>query len=530
MVMMIKPIEEEAVVNGKDEQHREGVAAATPYSVRQTIGLFVGLGALIILLWLPPPQGMDLSAWRTAAVVALMAIWWITEAVHLSVTAFVPLILFPVLDILSAQAVSSAYADQIVFLFFGAFFIALAMEQWGLHRRAALLILSRIGRSPQLLILGVLSTTAWLSMWVSNTAATVIMLPIALAILNHATAQGYDTRRGFGVALMLGLAYSASIGGVSTPVGTPPNAVFLGAFGRLFPEGPSFGFFRWMLFGVPTAAFMVFCTWVYLVYVRCRVPTSGWQEDRTFLSHQLQELGPMHSAERRVLLLALTTVMLWMFREDLQLGVVTLPGWANLFPSPEKIKDSTVAMFMALLLFVIPTGHKQGTFLLDQAIFVRIPWSILVLLGGSLALAEGVGSSGLAAWIGAQLTFLRHVSPMIAIFSVCFLLVWLTEFTSNTATTTLMMPVLAATAAGLHIDPLLLMIPATFAASFAFMLPTATAPNAIIFASGYVTLPQMFWAGIGLNLIGVVLLTLLIYLLGVPVFDISLTAVPQWAY
>jgi sodium-dependent dicarboxylate transporter 2/3/5 len=523
------PGEKRALVNKTDMPNMEGVESTAPYSIRQTIGLFVGLVALILLLWLPPPQGMDLSAWRTAAVVALMAIWWVTEAVHLSVTAFVPLILFPVLNILSAQEVSSAYADQIVFLFFGAFFLALAMEKWGLHRRAALLILSRIGRSPQLLILGVLGTTAWLSMWVSNTAATVIMLPIALAILNHATAQGYDTRQGFGTALMLGLAYSASIGGVSTPVGTPPNAVFLGAFGRLFPEGPSFGFFRWMLFGVPTAALMVFCTWVYLVYVLYRVPTSGWQEDRAFLNRQFQELGPMRSAERRVLFLAVTTVLLWMFREDLHLGVATLPGWANLFPAPEKVKDSTVSMFMAFLLFVVPTGQKKGTFLLDQAIFARIPWGILVLLGGSLALAEGVGSSGLASWIGARLTFLRHVSPVIAILSVCFLLVWLTEFTSNTATTTLMMPVLAATAAGLHVDPLLLMIPATFAASFAFMLPTATAPNVIIFASGYVTLPQMFWAGAGLNLIGVVLLTLLIYLLGVPVFDISLMAVPQWA-
>lgn len=504
--------------------------ASAPYSTRQRIGLFVGVGVLIGFLLLPPPPEMSLGAWRTAAVAMLMAVWWVTEAVHLTVTAFVPLVLFPTLNVLSAQQVSSVYANQVVFLFFGAFFIALAMEQWGLHHRVALLILSRIGRSPSLLILGFLSTTALLSMWISNTAATVIMLPIALAIIEHAATQGYDTRQGFGMALMLGLAYSASIGGVGTPVGTPPNVVFLGAFSTLFPDGPSIGFFRWMLFGVPTAGLMILWTWVYLVYLFFRVPTTGWQEDRAFLARQLEELGPMRSAERRVLLVALTTALLWIFRENLNLGVVTIPGWANLFPDPSSVQDSTVAMFMATLLFLIPTGQEKGTFLLDQTIFERIPWGILVLLGGSLALAEGVGSSGLAEWIGSRLTFLRHVSPFVAILAVCVLMVGLTQVTSNTATTTLMMPVLAATASGLNADPLLLMIPATFAASFAFMLPTATAPNAIIFASGYVTLPQMFWAGAGLNLTSVVVLTFLLYVIGIPVFGISLTSLPVWAH
>ena len=205
---------------------------------RQRLGLLGGVGALAVVLLLPPPEGMSLAAWRTAAVAALMGVWWITEAVDLTVTAFVPLFLFPVLDILPASDVSSAYAGQIVFLFFGAFFLALATERWGLHRRVALWILSRIGGSPRLLLLGVFGTTALLSMWMSNTASTVVMLPIALAILTHIEAQGYDTNSGFGTALILGMAYSASIGGVSTPVGTPPNAVFLGAFETLFPDAP----------------------------------------------------------------------------------------------------------------------------------------------------------------------------------------------------------------------------------------------------------------------------------------------------
>ncbi len=495
---------------------------------RRRLGLLGGIGLCVVLLLLPPPDGMNPAAWRTAAVAALMAVWWISEAVDLTVTAFVPLFLFPVLDILPASEVSRAYAGQIVFLFFGAFFLALATEQWGLHRRVALWILSRIGGSPRLLILGFFGTTALLSMWMSNTAATVVMLPIALAILNHVDAQGYDTTRGFGTALILGLAYSASIGGVGTPVGTPPNAVFLGAFESLFPAAPSIGFLYWMLFGLPTAAVMLVCAWFYLVYIVFRVPTSGWQADRGFLIEQLRAVGPMSRPERRVLILFSLTALLWMLREDLPLGPLTIPGWNQLFPVPDNIKDSTVAMFMATLLFVMPAGQGNGRCLLDRSVFDRMPWGILVLLGGSLALARGVGSSGLALWVGNQLSFLQELSPFGAIFAVCSLLVGLTEVTSNTATTTLMMPILAATATGMNIDPLLLMIPATFAASFAFMLPTATAPNAIVFASQRVSLPQMFRVGLGLNLIGILVLPILLYLIGVPVFDISLSGQPSW--
>lgn len=498
------------------------------YSRRQAIGLFTGIGVLMLCLLTAPPADMSLDAWHTAGVVALMAVWWMTEATHITVTGLIPLVLFPVLDILSAHEVSTAYADHIVFLFFGAFFIAIAMEKWQLHRRVALLILSKIGRSPQLLILGFLITTALLSMWVSNTASTIIMLPIALAVLDHAASQGYDTTKGFGIALMLGLAYSASIGGLGTPVGTPPNVVFMGAFAKLFPDAPSIGFFNWMLFGLPTVVLMVGCTWFYLVYLYFRISKTGWQDDQTFLTQQLKELGPMQSGERRVLLLSLMTALLWIFRKDINFGSLALPGWASLFPYPANIQDSTVAILAAILLFLIPSGQKKGEFLLTWDDTNKIPWGILVLLGGSLALAEGVGHSGLANWAGSQLSFLRDVSPFIAILSVCSLMVGLTQFTSNTATTTLVMPVLAATAIGLEVDPLLLMIPATFAASFAFMLPTATAPNAIIFASGYVTLPQMFWAGLGLNIFSVFVLAGLLYVIGIPAFGIVLDGMPDW--
>ena len=501
----------------------------TSYTARQAVGLFVGLSAFVALLLLPAPTSMGEAAWKTAAVILLMGTWWVTEAVHIAVTALLPLVLFPTLGVLDARAVSSVYADHVIFLFLGGLFIASAMERWGLHRRVAILILSRVGRSPRLVILGFLVTTAGLSMWMSNTAATLIMLPIALAILDHASARGYETGNGFGTALMLGLAYSASIGGIATPVGTPPNAVLLGALGKLFPDRPGIGFLDWMLFGVPTAATMVLFAWFYLVYVFFRVPTEGWREDRAFLRRQLRELGPMSRAERRASALIVTVVLLWVSRGDLNLGTVVLPGWANLFPYPDQIQDSTTAIFGAVLLFLIPAGNESGVFLLDWKTAERIPWGVLVLLGGSLALAEGAGSSGLAWWVGSRLTLLGAVSPAVAICVVCLLMACLTEFTSNTATTTLMMPILAATAQGMGIDPLLLMVPGTLAASFGFMLPAGTPPNAIVFASGYLTIPQMFWAGLGLDLIGVGVLTLFTYVIGVPALDISLIGMPGWA-
>lgn len=501
-----------------------------PYERRQAIGLALGVSTFIVLLLIPPPAGLSDTAWHVMAAAVWIAVWWVTEAVHPSVTALLPLALFPPLHILTPQEVSAAYADHVIFLFMGAFLIALAMEKWGLHQRLALHVLSRVGASPQALSLGIMATTAAISMWVSNVATTLIMLPIVIAVLDHATAQGYDTRKGFGTALMLMVAYGASIGGVGTPVGTPPNVIFIGAFSRLFPEAPPIGFFQWMLFGVPTVVVMVLITWSYMTYIAFRFPTTGWQADRQVLQSRLQALGPLSREEKRVALIAAATALLWIFREDLHLGNVTLPGWSSLLSPPVTVQDSTVAIVMAVVLFLIPADRQKGTFLLDWQTAERLPWSVLILLGGGLALAAGVEKSGLAAWLGSQLTSLSSLSVLSGMFMLTLLMAVLTEFTSNTAITTLMMPVLAATATGMRIDPLLLMIPATFAASICnFMLPSATGPNAIVFASGYITIPQMFRVGIVLDLIGVVVMTMLVYLIGIPVFGISLGGPPPWA-
>jgi len=500
------------------------------YARRQAIGLVVGLVAFVLCLALPAPSGMGEKAWHMAAATALIAVWWVSEAVHPSVTALLPLVLFPLLHILTPQEVSAAYADQVIFLFMGGFLIALAMEKWQLHHRLALLVLSRVGTSPRSLTLGIMGITAAISMWVSNVATTMIMLPIATAILEHAASEGYDTRKGLGTALMLMVAYGASIGGVGTPVGTPPNVIFIGAFAQLFPAAPPIRFLQWMLFGVPTVVLMVLVTWSYLTFIAFPFPTAGWQTDRHFLRSRLQAVGPLSAAEKKVLALAVTTALLWIFRADLLLGGVIVPGWAHLLPPPVTVQDSTVAMGMALLLFLIPADRRTGTFLLDWDTAERLPWGVLILLGGGLALAAGVEKSGLAAWLGSRLTLVGHLSALSGVLVITLLMTVLTEFTSNTAITTLMMPVLAVTARAMELDPLLLMVPATFAASICnFALPSATGPNAIVFASGYITVPQMVRAGVVLDLIGTLIVTVLVYLIGLPVFGVLLNGFPPWA-
>lgn len=506
--------------------------ATTPsrYERRQLIGLVLGLVIFAGFFLFSPPAGMSDKAWSMAAATILMAIWWVSEAVHPSVTALVPLALFPLLHILTPQEVSTAYADHVLFLFLGGFIIALAIERCHLHHRIALQVLNRVGTSPHSLTLGIMGTTAAISMWVSNVATTLIMLPIALAVLDHAQSQGYDTKKGFGTALMLMVAYGASIGGIGTPVGTPPNMIFLGALAKLFPEAPQIGFLRWMLFGVPTAIFLTLVAWAYLSYVAFPYSITGWHANKEFLRERLQALGPMSAEEKKVSLLAATTAWLWIFRENLPLGGISIPGWSHLLPPPVTIQDSTVAMFMALLLFFIPADRKAGTFLMDWETAERLPWGVLILLGGGLALAAGVEKTGLAAWLGSQLSLVGSLPSLSVILAVTLLTTWVTEFASNTATATLMMPILAATAQAMQMDPLLLMIPATFAASVCnFMLPSATGPNAIVFASGHVTVPQMVRAGIVLDLLCSLLLTALVYVIGITIFGISLGSLPPWA-
>jgi sodium-dependent dicarboxylate transporter 2/3/5 len=481
------------------------------------------------IVLLPLPEGMSEAGRRTAAVIALMAVWWISEAIPIPATALVPIFAFPLLGICSTRDACAPYADPTNLFFLGGLMIAAAVERWGLHRRLALHVMNRLGGSPRQLVLGFMTATALISMWTSNAATTMMMLPIALAVIEHFEDRQLDTRAGFAPALMLAVAYAASIGGVGTLVGTPPNVIFAGSFARLFPEAPPIGFATWMMVGTPIAVVMTPLAWLFLTRIAFRVPASVAGSDDSVLRRTLAELGPMSVPERRILIVFAATALLWVFRADLDVGLATLPGWTRLLPDPRAVDDTVIAVGMATLLFLLPSG-EAGTRLLGDDWPKRVPWGVLVLLGSGFTLAAAVESSGLAAWLAGQLGQIARMPAPLLVLAITALLVLLTEFTVNSAITALMMPVLAATAVGLQVDPRLLMIPATLAASFGFMMPGGTAPNAMVFASGRLTVAQMARAGLGLDLIGIVVITVVVYVIGIPLFGIATSGAPSWVH
>jgi sodium-dependent dicarboxylate transporter 2/3/5 len=470
-----------------------------------------------------------------AAVALLMATWWITEAIPIPATALLPLILFPLLGILPAKDVSIRYADQNIFLFMGGFFIAMAMQRWGLHKRIALHIVRFLGTSPRRIVLGFMIATAFLSMWISNTATAMMMFPIGLAVIMHAanmiekekldikTAPGSFN---FGIALMLGIAYSASIGGIATLVGTPPNIVFVGIFKSLFPKAPEIGFLDWLKIGLPLVLIFLPITWVYLTRIAVPPRIKKIPGGKDVIDADLRALGVMKRGEKLTLIVFVLVALAWIFRRNIDLGFLIVPGWSSLLGIEKYVHDSTVAIFGAILLFLLPVDFKNRTFVLNWEWALRIPWGIILLFGGGFALAAGFQSSGLAQWIGERLSFLCGVPTIIMILCICLLLTFLTEVTSNTATTTMMMPVLGALAVATRVHPFLLMIPATMSASCAFMLPVATPPNAIIFGSGYLRIPDMARVGFFLNIIGAIIITLIVYFLVIPILKINALPLP----
>lgn len=503
---------------------------------RHWLGIGLAAIAFTVVLLLPRPAGLSIEGWRLLAVAAMMAILWTTEAIPIAVTALIPIVLFPFLQIDRIGSVAPNYANSNIFLFMGGFFIAIAMQKWGLHRRIALRLIDLIGSSPRRILLGFMLATAFLSMWISNTATTMMMYPIGLAVIlqlfrEQATVEEKleISKQGFRTALMLGIAYAASIGGIATLVGTPPNIVFVSAVARLYPEAPEISFVKWFIFGIVLVALFLPLTWLILCQVVFRIGAGAVMGGRDLIRRELSKLGPMGSEEKLVAIVFVLTAVAWITRNDVTIGGFTLLGWASRLGLAEYVNDATVAMLAALLLFVLPGRLKHGQFVLDWESAESIPWGILLLFGGGIALADGFRSTGLAEWIGTQLTILGDLPLIFMIMLTCMTLTFLTELTSNVATTTLFMPILAGTAAAIDAHPFLLMIPATISASCAFMLPVATPPNAIIFASGYVTIPQMAKTGLLLNLLGVVLITLLTYFVIVPLFGISINGVPAWA-
>lgn len=502
--------------------------------LRNKIGIWLGLPIFFLILLLPFPETLSMEGQRTLAVATLMAWWWITEAIPIPATALIPIVAFPLLKIMPTRNVVASYGDSNIYLFMGGFLLAITMQRWELHRRIALHIIKIIGVGPQRIILGFMVATAFLSMWISNTATTMMMYPIGLAIILHINAmlqKGEKIEGGndnFETVLMLSIAYSASIGGIGTLIGTPPNIVLAAAIKSIFPHAPEIGFLQWMMIGLPLVIIFIPITWLFLIKVILPVKMKSIPGGRDVIISQLKELGPMKKAERYTLMVFMLTAIGWIFRKNIELGFITIPGWSNLLGLQEYVNDATVAIGSAILLFLIPVNFKEKQFLLNWDWAIRIPWGILILFGGGIALAGGFKASGLAAWIGNNLGLFSHVPLLLMISITSFMLTFLTEVTSNTATSTIFMPILAATALAMGIHPYLLMIPATISASCAFMLPVATPPNAIIFGSGSVSIPQMAKAGFGLNFTGIILVTTITYLIAIPVFGIVLGSLPIW--
>jgi len=491
--------------------------------IRQ-IGLFAGPLIFIGLTQLPPPLGLSTQGLLVLAAALWMAIWWTTEAVPMAVTAFLPLIVFPLLDLASLKTVGSSYASKAVYLTLGGFIIGLALQRWQLHIRIALLTVRAVGSQPQRVVGGFMLASAFLSMWITNTATTVMMLPIASSVallladgeevgdsVNNA-----ERRAHFGTALMLGLAYSASIGGMMTLVGTSTNVMFKGFFEDNY--GLEIDFLDWMMVAVPIGLSLLLIAWWLLT--RLLFPCAGDEQGAisAAIDNKLAELGPMSSPERRTLLVFSLTAGLWVGK-----------SWLQPLIGDIKLNDASIAMFGALLLFVIPADWRRGSFLLSWSDTRELPWGILILLGGGLALAGAMNDFGVASWIGAKISAFDELPIWLLIVATVTLIVFLSELMSNVATLTAFLPVIVAVALGFGENPLLLALPAAFAASCAFMLPVATPPNAIVFGSNLLNIPQMARAGLLLNVIAIPLLAIICYFLASQVFELQLGLVPDWA-
>jgi len=501
------------------------------YSVYNGIGFAAGLALFVLFEAGVMGRSLDPAARRVAGVAILMAIWWITQCIPIPATSLLPVVLFPFLGIMKTGDVTLFYAKHNIFLFIGGFIIAIGIQKWNLHKRIALTIVSVIGSSPRRIVLGFIVATAFLSMWISNTATTMMMFPIGLAVIAESERLRPDEKGGgFPAALMLGIAYAASIGGIATPIGTPPNIEFLGQFRSAFPDAPPISFFDWMKTFLPLVLVFLPVMWAVLVFGTSRV-RPGRSIPSDVIRGELKSLGPMTRAEIMVLAVFVVTGALWMFRKDINLEILAIPGWSNLLPQAARayVNDATVAMAMAIVMFMIPVNARERKFLMDWESAVKLPWGIVLLFGGGFALAGGFTASGLDTAIGEMLEPHLHAAPVFIVSTICVVITFLTEVTSNTATTAAFLPIMRGASVAIGSHPLLFMLPATLAASCAFMLPVATPPNAIIFGSGKVSMGRMALSGIFLNLIGVLIITAVIFLLATPAFNIDLSAIPTWA-
>ncbi len=505
----------------------------TVYTPWKLVGMFGGLLTFVFVLMFVRLEPDNPSSTRMLAVALLMAFWWIFESVPLAVTALFPVVLYPLLGIMNGKEVSSTYFNHIIFLFIGGFIISLAMEKWNLHKRIALKILLMMKISGGSILFGFMFATFFLSMWISNTATTMMMIPIVLSII-HKFEEEMDSKahRRYSIALLLGIAYSASVGGIATLIGTPPNIVFSQIFSMSFPSAPEITFTQWMIFALPFSIIMFAITWavLYFFYVPKEALDKNLKEK---FRKQYAELGKMSYEEIVVLVAFVILALLWLFRSgiDIQFGKsfgLKIPGWAKLFTHPEYFNDGTVAILVSLLLFMIPSKKDKTQTIMDKATAMKLPWNIVLLFGGGFALAKGFTKSGLSEYIANGFSSLSHINPILLVFIIAISLAILTEFTSNTATAQMSLPLLAAISVSAKINPLLLMIPATIATSLAFVMPVATPPNVIVFGTGKLQIKDMVKTGIIVDFIGVLLLTLFVFAVIIHVLHIDLNQMPNW--
>lgn len=555
---------------------KEG-AIETP--LRSKIGLWLGPLVFALTLFFVDLDPGNPVVTRMAAIVLLMAIWWISEAIPLAATALLPIVLFPLMGIMRGRELNAAnridfdtvtirdglspsdfdiifpnvaaqYMDWIILLFMGGFMIAIAVEKWNLHKRIALNILKLIGGQPHRLVLGFMVATGFLSMWVSNTATALMMLPMGMSlILLYEELNEEEKARGgvvderaenFALTLLLGIAYSASIGGFATLIGTPPNGVLITQLPQLFPDAPEITFSSWMLFALPASAVFMISAWILLTRFIFPLPANTPFNGKKFINNEIAKLGPMSTEERRVAVVFGSAAVLWMTRKDRLFGSeVDIFGWSHyldnflLWMGSDRvgylIDDGTVSVAMALSLFIIPASKSVGGRLMDWEDAKKVPWGILLLFGGGLALAKGFSTSGLSTYIAAQLqAVLGDASPLVIVLTTIGFITGLTEVMSNTATISLAVPIMSSMSQAIEVHPLLLLIPTTLAASCAFMLPVSTPPNAIVYGSGRVPIMKMIVAGLWLDLLSVVLLTFFVYTLGHFSFGV-LGDFPAWA-
>ncbi|MGK0254042.1 MAG: sodium-dependent dicarboxylate transporter 2/3/5 [Mariniflexile sp.] len=470
-------------------------------SLRKSVFLISGPLLFIVLQFLDTPKGMPESAYSLLSITLWMALWWVTEAVPIAVTALLPIILFPMTGAIDLETTTASYGHKYIFLYMGGFMLAIAIEKWNLHKRIALNIIKIIGTNVSKIILGFMVATAFLSMWISNTATAVMMLPIGMSIVAQLQ-DNPDTEENenliFGKALMLGIAYSASIGGIATLIGTPPNLVFAGYVEEVY--GIEITFLQWIKFGLPIAIPLLIIAWIYLTQFAFKFKQKEFPGGKQEIERLIRKIGPMKKEEKMVLAVFFLTAFCWITRSFLLQRFLPF------------IDDTIIAMTAGVLLFIIPASDFKNR-LITWEDAVKLPWGIILLFGGGMALAAGFQITGLASWLGSQMSMLQGLSMILLVLVIISIVNFFTEFTSNLATTAMLLPILAPIAISLNINPYILMVACTVAASCAFMMPVATPPNAVVFGSGYLRIPDMIKSGFWMNIISILFLTIMVYYL-----------------